>query len=52
MTSAFTEKRKELLINKKEIKNQIKEAAANIRKIAQETLREVKELAGLQNVRF
>ena len=52
MTSAFTEKRKELIINKKEIKNQIKEAAANIRKIAQETLREVKELAGLQNVRF
>ena len=52
MTSAFTEKRKELIINKKEIKNQIKESAANIRKIAQETLKEVKELSGLQNVRF
>lgn len=52
MTSAFTEKRKELIINKKEIKNQIKESAANIRKIAQETLKEVKELSGLQNLRF
>lgn len=52
MTSAFTEKRKELIINKKEIKNQIKESAANIRKIAQETLKEVKELSGLQNVKF
>jgi len=52
LTSAFAEKRKELNANKKEIKNQIKESAANIRKIAQETLREVKELSGLQNVKF
>jgi tryptophanyl-tRNA synthetase len=52
LTSNFAEKRKELNANKKEIKNQIKESAANIRKIAQETLKEVKELSGLQNVRF
>lgn len=52
MTASFVEKRKELVANKKEIKNQIKESSANIRKIAQETLREVKELAGLQNVKF
>jgi tryptophanyl-tRNA synthetase len=52
LTFNFAEKRKELNANKKEIKNQIKESAANIRKIAQETLKEVKELSGLQNVRF
>ncbi len=52
MTSGFIELRKELLANKKEIKNQIKESSAEIRKLAQETLKEVKELSGLQNVKF
>jgi len=52
MTNTFIEKRKELLANKKEIKNQIKESSAQIRKIAQETLKEVKELSGLQNAKF
>ncbi len=52
LTYSFAEKRKELNANKKEIKNQIKESSAQIRKIAQETLKEVKELSGLQNIRF
>ena len=52
MTSGFLEQRKALLANKKEIKNQIKESSAEIRKLAQETLKEVKELSGLQNVKF
>ncbi len=38
--------------NKKEIKNQIKYSSSEIRKIAQTTIREVKELAGLLNVRM
>ncbi len=46
------ERKKELLSNKKEIKNQIKQSSYEIRKIAQQTIKEVKELTGLLNVRF
>ncbi len=45
-------KKAELLANKKEVKNRIKASSAEIRKKAQETIREVKELTGLLNVRF
>lgn len=52
MTSVFRERKAELNANKKEVKNQIKASSAEIRKVAQETIREVKELSGLSNVRF
>ena len=50
MSAAFTEKRKEITEDKRAIKYQIKQSSAEIRKIAQETLKEVKELVGLMNV--
>ncbi len=49
LSNAFRERKSELLENKKEVKRAIKESSANIRKRAQETMREVKELAGLLN---
>jgi tryptophanyl-tRNA synthetase len=52
MTSIFIERKKELNSNKKEIKDQIKQSASEIRKVAQQTLAEVKDLTGLLNVRF
>jgi len=45
-------RRAELDANKKEVKQQIKAATAAIRKEAQQTIAEVKELAGLMNVKF
>ncbi len=45
-------KRAELLTNKKEVKSQIKYSSSVIRKRAQETLKEVKDIAGLSNVKF
>ena len=49
-----TFKQERLLINskKKEIKDQVKTSSAEIRKRAQQTIREVKELTGLSNVKF
>lgn len=52
ISQAFQEKRKELDSNKKEVKNQIKASSFEIRKRAQQTLKEVKELSGLLNVRY
>jgi len=52
ISDPLREKRAELMANKKEIKNQIKDSSAEIRKRAQETVKEVKELSGLSNVRF
>jgi len=52
ISSQARTKKAELLANKKEVKNRIKASSAEIRKKAQETIREVKELTGLLNVRF
>ena len=52
VSAVFKEKKAELNANKKEVKERIKASSAGIRKRAQETLRDVKELAGLINVRF
>ncbi len=52
LSNAFRAHKAQLLANKKEVKNQIKASSAGIRKRAQETVREVKELVGLQNVRL
>lgn len=45
-------KKAELLANKKDVKYQIKQASARIRERAQETVKEVKELAGLSNAKM
>lgn len=52
VSTPIRSRKAELLANKKEVRNQIKASSAGIRKQAQETLREVKELAGLLNVKF
>jgi len=46
------ERKQEALANKKDIKYAIKQSSAEIRKRAQETLKEVKEITGLSNVKF
>ncbi len=51
-TNFFRDRKAELQKNKKEIKNQIKYSSMQIRKQAQATLKEVKDLTGLMNVRF
>ena len=52
VSSVFRERKAELNANKKEVKNKIKASSAEIRKIAQQTIKEVKDLTGLLNVRF
>lgn len=52
ITEQFRANRAEINANKKEVKSKIKASSATIRKITQETLKEVKDLAGLLNVRF
>ncbi len=52
MSAGFKERKAELNANKKDVKNQIKASSYEIRKRAQQTVKEVKELAGLLNVRF
>lgn len=51
LSNSFKANKEEMLSRKKEIKGQIKVSSAEIRKRAQETVREVKELAGLSNVK-
>ncbi len=52
ISSTFRAQKQEIMANKKEVKNQIKASTFKIRQRAQETVKEVKELAGLMNVRF
>lgn len=52
MLEPFKAKYAEISADKKEVKNQIKQSSYEIRKVAQQTLKEVKELTGLLNVRF
>jgi tryptophanyl-tRNA synthetase len=46
----FAEKKKELNADKKSLKDQIKQSSSEVRKVAQQTIREVKELVGLLNI--
>lgn len=46
----FAERKKALNADKKALKDQIKQSSAEIRKVAAQTVREVKELVGLLNV--
>jgi tryptophanyl-tRNA synthetase len=52
LSSGFKTKKAEITENKRDVKYRIKQSSENIRKIAQETMREVKDLAGLLNVKF
>lgn len=52
LNEQFRSARAELNANKKEVKNQVKASSAEIRKRAQETIKQVKDLAGLLNVKF
>ena len=48
----FTARLADLTSNRKQIKNDIKYSSSQIRKVAQETLKEVKEMCGLANVKY
>lgn len=50
LVSGFAEKKKEINADKRKLKDQVKQSSNEIRKIAQSTLKEVKELVGLLNV--
>ncbi len=52
LSNQFRERKAALSANKKDLKNAIKAASFEIRKRAQETIKEVKELTGLMNVKF
>ena len=52
LSSGFKTKKAEITENKRDVKYRIKQSSEKIRKIAQETMREVKDLAGLLNVKF
>lgn len=52
LSNYFAERKLEVEANKKEIKYKIKASSARIRSIAQETVKEVKELTGLANIKF
>lgn len=51
-TNGFKESLAAITADKKAIKDQIKSSSYDIRKVAQQTLKEVKDLVGLMNVRF
>lgn len=50
LTQPFRERLADFQSRKKEVQAEIKESSANIRKIAQQTMREVKELTGILGV--
>ena len=52
LSKVFKDRKAELLADKKNVRQQIKASSAEIRKTAQQTIKEVKELTGLFNVRF
>lgn len=52
ISTPMRERKAALLADKKAVKNQIKASSAEIRKRAQATVKEVKEMVGLANVRF
>ncbi|MEM6379690.1 MAG: tryptophan--tRNA ligase [Bacteroidota bacterium] len=52
ISNTFKERKAAIVADKKNVKNQIKASTFEIRKRAQQTVKEVKELSGLMNVRF
>jgi len=51
-SNQFKLNKEEVMANKKDIKYQVKQSSEQIRKRAQETMREVKDLCGLINVKY
>jgi hypothetical protein len=47
----MVDRRQQLDENKEEVKEMIRNSSADIRKVAQKTMNEVKSLAGLMNVK-
>lgn len=52
ISANFVEQKTELLANKKDVKYQIKQSSAEIRKRAQETLMDVRQLTGLGSLKY
>jgi len=52
LSKQFIAKKAEITEDKRAIKDQLKQATLEIRKIAQQTVKEVKDLTGLMNVKF
>ena len=52
ISTVFRERKEALVADKKNVKNMVKDSSATIRKRAQETIREVKDLVGLVNIKF
>ena len=52
LTQPFRERLEDLQSRKKEVQEHIRESSATIRKTAQQTMREVKELTGILNVKL
>ena len=52
LSAQFRDRKAEITADKKAVKSQIKASSHAIRERAQQTIREVKELCGLSNVRF
>ena len=52
MTDQFKERKSEIVANKRDYKYKIKQSSEEIRKVAQQTVAEVKEMVGLHNVKF
>lgn len=50
MISGFVEKKKEINADKRKLKDQVRQSSSEIRKRAQETIKEVKDLIGLMNI--
>ena len=52
LSAKFIERKKEITVDKRAVKDQIKQSSHEIRQRAQQTVKEVKELCGLSNVKF
>ena len=52
VSTKFIENKAAITADKREVKYKIKQSSEAIRKVAQETLKEVKELTGLMNIKF
>lgn len=52
LTNGFKERKEAVMADKRKVKDEIKASSAVIRKVAQETVKEVKELTGLLNVKY
>ncbi len=52
LTNGFKTRKEEVIADKRKVKDAIKASSAVIRKVAQETMKEVKDLTGLLNVKY